>query len=94
MAKMNNASTETVMNGPWSIDRSLSGSVRCIKDCHETPVCYGDIGTPQANLIAAAPELLEALQAADVYLSHMPNDIAKDLLVIAIRASIKKARGE
>jgi hypothetical protein len=47
-----------------------------------------------ARRAACFPDLLEALQAADVYVSHMPNDIAKDLLVIAMRAAIKKARGE
>lgn len=46
-----------------------------------------------ARLISAAPDMLAALHAADIFVSHLPDDIAKDLLVVAMRDAIKKAIG-
>lgn len=49
--------------------------------------------SPNANLIAAAPELLEALQACEKILSEIPLtvDLVEDLLFA--RAAIAKALG-
>lgn len=92
--------------GPWSVTESsdwtgMSGVSLGIddaagqegeRDYHLATVVHGDPEELAANarLIAAAPELLEALEDALQYLQHHLPDEALE----PHRAAIKKARGE
>ena len=48
--------------GPWRIERSAGGWVRAVCDSDGRCVCYGSIEDADAALIAAAPELADALR--------------------------------
>jgi hypothetical protein len=86
--------------GPWYIAGEITdrfGDTTIIKDADREVVCEineDDYDENNANLIAAAPELLEAL---DEFLSiddWVDSDIAPLSLVDKARAAIAKARGE
>lgn len=87
--------------GPWEITRSfdpgyknisapkhtaLAQVVWCMEDEERSPMCEAN-----AHLIAAAPELLEALEAlvADESKEYIPTRLWD-----AARAAIAKAKGE
>ena len=78
--------------GPWSIstDREATGVIYALRGfewddiCVITPRCEA---AANARLIAAAPEMLEALEYAIVQVPELAN-------VPGIDAAIRKARGE
>lgn len=75
--------------GPWhaKIDKCGNASIFA-KD-----VCVADCLKREANLIAAAPDLLNALQALILLDEELVSDNAADVLAKA-RAAIAKATGE
>ena len=89
--------------GPWSVhcgDLVVSHSGRAIADCEATP--YGDRPAPpnsedaaNARLIAAAPDLLEALKTCEGNISSLngahPSIFGPWLKVV--REAIAKAEG-
>lgn len=85
--------------GPWQNDcglvygrepKNMSSPSFDIFDASEWP---GDVDEAQANarLIAAAPELLEALELAESIVAAM---LGGGRELVQIRAAIAKARGE
>ena len=92
--------------GPWYIDcqnESAAIGYRAIVDNEGYTICNpSPMGQADAKLIAAAPELLAALQAVwkffePVYVSAMADDTertAQDELMDTVRAAIAKATGE
>jgi len=91
--------------GPWYIDcqnESAAIGYRAIVDKDGYTVCNpSPMGQANARLIAAAPDLLAALQAAwaffePVYVSAMADDTertAQDELMDTVRAAIAQATG-
>lgn len=57
-------------------------------------VTYSDEGGKNADLIAAAPELLAALEEAAEELDGLPDAFRNRLLSRMVRAAIQKAKGE
>ena len=84
------------MPGPWVIGKQ-DHDVIMIDTANGTAICdvYVDSDDRPANarLIAAAPDLLEALLAAHSYLVMMGTDHANHIRSIC-RAAIAKAKGE
>lgn len=92
--------------GPWFVDHKSPFLVRAHDDidgrhiAHVGPANYVprfDVDEPNARLIAAAPELLEALQSIveNYGYSSYPSDEDKESSpeVVAARAAIAKATG-
>lgn len=71
--------------GPWtSHDRNIwAGEILLAKVYRQ-----GDEGEPNAHLIAAAPEMLEALQEAEPHIRGLGSAHA----LAAVRAAIAKAK--
>jgi hypothetical protein len=92
-------------SGPWSVSAGIAPDPKgrlIVEDCHGNPVCttsargvQGRVPIMEANakLIAAAPELYEALEEAlllvDMSTSYRRVDIAQQA-----RKALAKARGE
>ena len=83
--------------GPWKVDQDRPHmafvmdrpNVFITVDCREN---FGDAG-PYARLIAAAPELLEALERMEWEFTRIAAPNAESLsLIIAARAAIAKAK--
>lgn len=79
--------------GPWKID---GGIVRGWSTDHERPICeiYREVRSSDATLanaalIAAAPQLLEALENADTFFEGSENDgcMAHRMIIDAIAAA-------
>ena len=91
--------------GPWIADKT-SRAVGPVS--HDDDQSYGilipvawvefdqDVGIQASNqrLIAAAPELLEALQRCESVLSNMPLEVCDVEDLLYARAAINKALGE
>ena len=75
--------------GPWHYDDELSGvySESCRFVCDVTDKDNG-------ILIAAAPELMEALQRCESVLSNIPLEVCDVDDLLYARAAINKALGE
>ena len=95
--------------GPWLDGKpnltegpsTESGSHVIYSDNREIARVYGDKDLPvkaNARLIAAAPELLEALSIAEITLTTAhkdnPQNIAARVAAARVRAVIAKAKGE
>lgn len=82
--------------GPWWADDQSEGEKRQVlgPDGRLIAIVYGEAN---ANLVAAAPELLESLESLVMWLERHPNSSgqtpANDLARWA-RAAIVKAKGE
>ena len=75
--------------GQWHYDNELGGiySKSCLFVC--------DVADKDnANLISAAPELLEALQRCESVLSNIPLEVCDVEDLLYARSAIKKALGE
>lgn len=85
--------------GPWmrTPDDANPGYwfIGTADDPHAVVGLDGEMSEPDARLIAAAPDLLEALEGVEPYLEEDP-DYTDDYneRVRAVRAAIAKARGE
>ena len=111
MSKLNNTHTQPHTPGPWVTDEAVQhamGGERIFKVIADRP--YGgliadvsawwvDTQTAQANarLIAAAPELLEALKLAQAWMISVPNNDEDDTehtrVVELVADTIAKAEG-
>ena len=83
--------------GPWAAALTPAGKSKVV-DANGFSVALCQHGaysqqTYDAHLIAAAPDMLEALEAALAYLVMAGTDHAEPTRA-SIRAAIKKARGE
>jgi len=74
--------------GPWNAD----GVYVCDENDSEVALCDGDNWEPNSYLIAAAPELYEALEAM-LDLVRAEND-GELLIAHEAKAALAKARGE
>lgn len=78
--------------GPWKIVRSGGGWVREIEADHGVAVCYGSIDDGNAKLIAAAPDMCEALkEMVSKYAGQVQNDGVYDAALDKARAALAKA---
>lgn len=50
------------MSAPWEVERFRDSPAMSVVDAENSVVCYGIVGDRNASLIAAAPELAEALK--------------------------------
>ncbi len=87
--------------GPWKVGRDHDGSLKVGSGLDVAYVLgQGSGAEANARLIAAAPELLEALERvakdADESLMQHPDDLPAILAVTykQVRAAIKAAKGE
>lgn len=99
--------------GPWFADKCVEGTIGGIQDSHGEHVAQAQARQPlaagkpdyerkaNARLIAAAPELLEALEGMTERYTELANsgdcgfwDCENENEVKAARAAIKKAKGE
>jgi hypothetical protein len=88
--------------GPWGYEK-YCGTVRVFYDIGRgtRPICklIGEDEEANAHLIAAAPELLEALQSLTLYVEQLetvvyaPDDAGTHESVENARAAIAKAKG-
>ena len=80
--------------GPWDY-RKLPSGAYIVFHTYDKPTAGFIYQEPNARLIAAAPELLEALkQALDALGGNDPNDLSfEDDICGYIRAAIYKAEG-
>ena len=100
-------STQT--QGPWTIDKSLKGEYLCESmntDSYEIVFRCEDIKQADAKLIAAAPDLLAALEEMTEYMEEAhANEIERNhygdtapcsycVNIAAAKAAIAKAKGE
>lgn len=86
--------------GPWEFNK-VSGKVssehvHCIVDlCNSsTPVHDLDLDDKNGHLIAAAPDLLEALQRCESVLSVIPLEVCDVEDLLYARAAIARALGK
>ena len=89
--------------GPWKVEQRFSGNRFIHSDNSQSPICgvsFVGIGIEvdeskaNADLIAAAPELLEAADAAIDAIADERADAAYKAEVVAmLRAAIAKATG-
>lgn len=86
--------------GPWNAVELEDGNIVTGNTRHCGNVCELDLGTESdanARLIAAAPELLEALERAlrwfDGDFPYGHEDVERGETAAAARAAIEKARG-
>lgn len=87
--------------GPWVVNEI--GMHWNNKELASFEITYGEDGEcicdtvcqrEDANLIAAAPELLDALQRCESVLSNIPLEVCDVEDLLYARAAIKKALGE
>lgn len=81
--------------GPWIVETYHNGLFKIIKELDKTKSLSGQVWTrieADAQLIAAAPEMLEALEYIKQLLSDGEN--AMQTIENVIDDAIKKARGE
>jgi hypothetical protein len=87
----------TDLSGPWQYEKpedALPYYVYSGNDRHggnEIAVLYGKHREPHARLMAAAPELLDALELARSWVALRLGDTHEDLM--KIDAAIRKAKG-
>lgn len=79
--------------GPWIIDLGVSQDGPSIHAGNTGAQLAQVFNKQNANLIAAAPEMLEALLRIEVMLLSN-RDAESDFLLSLIQPAIKKARGE
>lgn len=85
--------------GPWAIEkeseshsivnRSFEGDEWCVAEVYRET----DMAIANANLIAAAPDLLDALESVSSDLERIAGVLFSDSLKVA-RAAIARAKGE
>jgi hypothetical protein len=88
--------------GPWRVIPWEEKAIRIVPDAYIGPVgeVFGHKGQPMkanANLLAAAPELYEALDTLTLVVGLTPiagNKAALQEAFDVARAALKKARGE
>ncbi len=81
--------------GPWHVGITDSQSVRADGLLVATMACQRKEWQANARLIAAAPELLEALErAVDIIQGEWPEEQWAEQGMPAMLAAIKKAKGE
>ena len=85
--------------GPWRLLSPLNGHMICDRDQLVVAVCTNGNEESNANLIAAAPELLEALSLLAQRLEslepvHLNWHLATGEIAREARAAIAKATGE
>jgi len=88
--------------GPWAVDELVDGynihapaSDCFVATASDPEMVWGAIGREEdARLIAAAPELFEALEATASLLEKLGHISDNSLTVGAARAAIAKAKGE
>jgi len=82
--------------GPWYVDcqnESAAIGYRAIVDGDGYTVCNpSPMGQANARLIAAAPDLLAALEVVREYMDHAADQFSYEDIV-QIRAAIAKAKG-
>lgn len=81
--------------GPWGIDRSIGVWIMA-GSLHVATIpraADGDWSPANARLIAAAPDMLEALKMARKWMSWWSDVHPDDKVVIAINDAIAKAEG-
>jgi hypothetical protein len=94
--------TQTHTEGPWHIGGNPDSSKTVYCDTHAIADCYGIYSLQNARLIAAAPELLEALQMVEGWLvdyvqtkPHLDNyQEGSQPTLREVSAAIAKTRGE
>ena len=82
--------------GPWMDEGVYIGSVHWPFQVAEVAKFFGHEVWDECNakLIAAAPELLEALQRCESVLSNIPLEVCDVEALLYAKAAIKKALGE
>jgi hypothetical protein len=80
---------------PWLIERSHGGWVSQITNAKGVAICYGSINDHDANLIAAAPDLLAAARKALGVLSgeEMSKQAHFDAMRLCVDAINKATEG-
>lgn len=87
--------------GPWAshlVDETIVVIPRRPLPQHISTLGHSEVADDEdyanARLIAAAPELLAALEIADKFCGSLTSDECPDSVHIPIRAAIAKAKGE
>lgn len=81
---------EKFSKGGWVIDERISGVI----ENEDGVICDVWSGTHDAHLIAAAPEMYDALQEISAFASFKPDNKELQLIKIDIEKLLAKARGE
>lgn len=79
---------------PARIERADGTFGNFERDIATTPSYSGDEREANARLIAAAPEMLEALEDCVELLQHLGAHSGPDTILDAARATLAKARGQ
>jgi len=84
--------------GPWVIREGANshvfdGRLSPTSD-EDATIAFVDLDTPDARLIAAAPDLAEALREIEDVLANMGRDADHDGLADLARAALAKAHGQ
>ena len=80
--------------GPWNIEEPLAEKVPFRIGTNLTAIAHVFL-EPNARLIAAAPALLEALEASVYVIERLPTSLGYDFDVLKqARAAIRAAKGE
>ena len=84
--------------GPWKIVRISGGHVKYVSGVDDYPICYGDMDYANADLIAAAPDMFEALGLLTDWAEGVVRyGTVKGAALMPLenaKAALKKARGE
>lgn len=83
--------------GPWTTGRNPDSTTTVYCQSFAVADCYGKASRENARLIAAAPELLQAVLDAEQFTRGFEDDESQPSvkwLCIQLRSAIAKARGE